>query len=137
MLVFFGVVGIFILVGVNKGLEGDEFVLCYCDEIGFIEWVNFFDDVGVWVVILYVIVGMLIFFFVVCLMMCFFGKRKIIREGFVVWKFVIFVVFMMILFYVLLVCFLGLEFFLLFGGLIGMVIVILVVKLGFFVFWVD
>ena len=128
--VSFGAVGTPILVGINKGLAGDESVKAAVREMGFGQWDGFLAFVGFKVALLHAIVGILIPLLLVVFMTRFFGKNKSAREGLVVWPFAFFASFALTVPYVLVAGFLGPEFPSLLGALIGLAIVVPVAKRG-------
>jgi len=128
--VSFGAVGTPILVGINKGLAGDESVKAAVREMGFGQWDGFLAFVGFKVALLHAIVGMLIPLLLVVFMTRFFGKNKSAREGLAVWPFALFASFALTVPYVLVAGFLGPEFPSLLGALIGLAIVVPVAKRG-------
>ncbi|MCB1229500.1 MAG: L-lactate permease [Verrucomicrobiae bacterium] len=129
--VSFGAVGTPILVGVNKGLAGDPDVMAFAERAGFTEWSDFLGAVGVRVAVLHAAAGLFIPLIVVCVMTRFFGKNRSITDGLAVWKFALFAAAAMIVPYLAVAWFLGPEFPSLFGGPIGLVIVVLAAKRGF------
>lgn len=129
--VSFGAVGTPILVGVNKGLSGDPEVLAFAEQAGFAEWGEFLAAIGSKVALLHAITGTFIPLFVVVLMTRFFGKNRSVREGLAVWKFAIFAAIAMTIPYLAVAYFLGPEFPSLFGGPIGLLVVIFAAKRGF------
>ena len=128
--VSFGAVGTPILVGVNKGLAGDESVKMAVADMGFGQWDGFLAFVGFKVALLHAIVGTLIPLLLVVFMTRFFGKNKSAREGLAVWPFALFASFALTVPYVLVARFLGPEFPSLLGALIGLAIVVPVAKRG-------
>ncbi len=131
--VSFGAVGTPILVGVNKGLAGDESVQTAVREMGFEQWDGFLAFVGFKVALLHAIVGTLIPLLLVVFMTRFFGKNKSAREGLAVWPFALFASFALTVPYVLVARFLGPEFPSLLGALIGLAIVVPVARRGWLV----
>ena len=131
--VSFGAVGTPILVGVNKGLAGDESVQTAVREMGFGQWDGFLAFVGFKVALLHAIVGTLIPLLLVVFMTRFFGKNKSAREGLAVWPFALFASFALTVPYVLVAGFLGPEFPSLLGALIGLAIVVPVARRGWLV----
>ena len=131
--VSFGAVGTPILVGVNKGLAGDESVQTAVREMGFGQWDGFLAFVGFKVALLHAIVGTLIPLLLVVFMTRFFGKNKSAREGLAVWPFALFASFALTVPYVLVARFLGPEFPSLLGALIGLAIVVPVARRGWLV----
>jgi lactate permease len=128
--VSFGAVGTPILVGVNKGLAGDESVKTAVADMGFGQWDGFLAFVGFKVALLHAIVGTLIPLLLVVFMTRFFGKNKSACEGLAVWPFALFASFALTVPYVLVAGFLGPEFPSLLGALIGLAIVVPVARRG-------
>ena len=131
--VSFGAVGTPILVGVNKGLAGDESVRTAVTDMGFEQWDGFLAFVGLKVALLHAVVGTMIPLLLVVFMTRFFGKNKSVREGLEVWPFALFASIALTLPYVLVAKFLGPEFPSLLGALIGLATVVAVVKRGWLV----
>jgi lactate permease len=131
--VSFGAVGTPILVGVNKGLAGDESVQTAVREMGFGQWDGFLAFVGFKVALLHAIVGTLIPLLLVVFMTRFFGKNKSAREGLAVAPFALFASVALTVPYVLVARFLGPEFPSLLGALIGLAIVVPVARRGWLV----
>ncbi|MBT6790191.1 MAG: L-lactate permease [Verrucomicrobia bacterium] len=128
--VSFGAVGTPILVGVNKGLAGDESVKTAVADMGFGQWDGFLAFVGFKVALLHAIVGTLIPLLLVVFMTRFFGKNKSACQGLAVWPFALFASFALTVPYVLVARFFGPEFPSLLGALIGLAIVVPVAKRG-------
>jgi lactate permease len=128
--VSFGAVGTPILVGVSTGLADDS-VRSFAGARGFAEWHDFLAYIGARVALLHAIAGTLIPLFVVSLMTRFFGPNRSFAEGLRIWKFALFAAFAMTVPYVLLANLLGPEFPSMFGGLIGLAIVIPAARRGF------
>jgi lactate permease len=128
--VSFGAVGTPILVGVSTGLS-DDAVRSFAAARGFAEWHDLLAFIGARVALLHAIAGTLIPLFVVALMTRFFGPNRSFAEGLRIWKFALFAAFAMTVPYVLLANLLGPEFPSMFGGLIGLAIVIPAAKRGF------
>jgi lactate permease len=131
--VSFGAVGTPILVGVNKGLAGDESVQTAVREMGFGQWDGFLAFVGFKVALVHAIVGTLIPLLLVVFMTRFFGKNKSAREGLAVAPFALFASVALTVPYVLVARFLGPEFPSLLGALIGLAIVVPVARRGWLV----
>jgi lactate permease len=130
--VSFGAVGTPILLGVSTGLSGDDSVRRFADQIGYSDWGAFLALIGAKVAVLHAIAGTLIPLFVVSLMTRFFGGRRSFADGLRVWRFALFAAFAMTLPYLLLATLLGPEFPSIFGGLIGLAIVVPAAKRGLF-----
>jgi lactate permease len=129
--VSFGAVGTPILVGVNTGLGADETVRAFAAQIGYADWTLFLGMIGRKVAILHAIAGTLIPLFVVGLMTRFFGANRSFLEGLRVWKFALFSAFAMTIPYLTMAHVLGPEFPSMFGGLVGLAIVVPAARRGF------
>jgi lactate permease len=137
--VSFGALGTPILVGVNKGLEGDAAVQAFARAKGFVAengdlaWLDFLGAIGAKVALLHTIAGALIPLFVVALMTRFFGANRSFGEGLKIWRFALFAAFSMTVPYLIVANVLGPEFPSILGGLIGLAIVVPAAKAGFLV----
>ncbi|MFT4688062.1 MAG: lactate permease [Limisphaerales bacterium] len=137
--VSFGALGTPILVGVNKGLEGDAAVQAFARAKGFVAengdlaWLDFLGAIGAKVALLHTIAGALIPLFVVALMTRFFGANRSFGEGLKIWRFALFAAFSMTVPYLIVANVLGPEFPSILGGLIGLAIVVPAAKVGFLV----
>ena len=129
--VSFGAAGTPILVGVNTGLSSDAGVQAFAANLGYTDWNLFLGFIGAKVATLHAVAGTLIPLFVVSMMTRFFGKNRSFGEGLQVWKFALFAAFAMTVPYLTLALLLGPEFPSMFGGLIGLAIVIPAAKAGF------
>lgn len=134
--VSFGALGTPILVGVNKGLAGDPNVMLLATELGMVDGTGdvrpLLVAIGIRVALLHAIIGTFIPLLMVSIMTRFFGKRRSFKEGLEVWKFALFAAFAMTVPYLIVACTLGPEFPSLFGGLIGLAIVITACRRGWF-----
>jgi len=128
--VSFGALGTPMLTGIYTGLAGDPGVLAYSQTLG-LEWLDFIAFIASRVAILHAAAGTFIPLILVSSMTYFFGKNKSFIEGLKVWKFAIFSAFAMTIPYLLVALFLGPEFPSLFGGLIGLAVVVYAAKAGF------
>ncbi len=128
--VSFGAVGTPILVGVNKGLEGNAQVAELAAARGLSDWHELLPIIGERVAILHAIAGTLIPLFVVAFMTRFFGPNRSFREGLQIWKFALFAAFALTIPYVIIAHLLGPEFPSLLGSLVGLCLVIPVAKRG-------
>ena len=128
--VSFGALGTPMLTGVYTGLSGDAEVLAYSQSLG-LEWLDFIAFIGAKVATLHAIAGTFIPLILVSSMTYFFGKNKSFVEGLKIWKFALFAAFSMTVPYWLVAQYLGPEFPSLFGGLIGLAIVVSAAKAGF------
>ncbi|MCF6092844.1 L-lactate permease [Microaerobacter geothermalis] len=129
--VSFGAVGTPILVGVNTGLSADEGIKQFAANLGYADWTQFLYFIGAKVALLHAISGTLVPLLVVVIMTRFFGKNKSWSEGLRVWKFALFAAFSMTIPYLIVANVLGSEFPSMFGGLIGLAIVVSAAKKGF------
>ncbi|MEE1622715.1 L-lactate permease [Zafaria sp. J156] len=128
--VSFGAVGTPILIGVNQGLGGDPAVAERINVLGLTmpEYVN---SIGFQVAAIHAIVGLLIPLMMVCMLTGFFGPDRRFRDGLAVWPFAIYASLAMTVPSILTARFLGPEFPSLFGGLIGLALVMLTSSRGF------
>jgi len=128
--VSFGALGTPMLTGVFTGLQGDPEIVAYSEALGY-EWYDFVSFIAAKVAFLHAIAGTFIPLILVCVMTQFFGKNKSFIEGMKIWKFALFAAFSMTIPYVLVARYLGPEFPSLFGGLIGLAIVVTAARKGF------
>ena len=129
--VSFGAMGTPILVGINTGLSADPEMLQYAMDRGFDEWEQFLHFIADKVALLHAIAGTFIPLIVVSVMTRFFGKNRSFAEGLKVWKFALFAAFAMTIPYLIVATYVGPEFPSMFGGLIGLAIVVSAAKAGF------
>ncbi|MCA8994498.1 MAG: L-lactate permease [Planctomycetaceae bacterium] len=129
--VSFGAIGTPILIGVNTGLGSDaikEDLLARGMDLE-----TAIQIVGFRVACLHALIGTLIPLIVITAQTRFFGRNKSWWEGLVMWRFALFAALSMTVPYVLVARFLGPEFPSLFGGLIGLAIVVTAARNGWFV----
>ena len=129
--VSFGAMGTPILVGVNTGLSADPGMSAYAMELGFSEWEDFLGFIGTKIAIIHATAGTFIPLLVTSVMTRFFGVNRSFADGFKVWKFAIFAALSMTIPYLIVATFLGPEFPSMFGGMIGLAIVVTAAKNGF------
>lgn len=129
--VSFGAMGTPILVGVNTGLSADPEMVAYALSRGYADWDQFLAFIATRVALLHALAGTFVPLLVTAMMTRFFGKNRSFAEGFKVWKFALFAAFAMTIPYYLTARFLGPEFPSMFGGLIGLAIVVTSAKFGF------
>ena len=129
--VSFGAMGTPILVGVNTGLSADPGMIAYATELGFTEWEDFLAFIGTKIAIIHAAAGTFIPLLVTAVMTRFFGANRSFADGFKVWKFAIFAALSMTIPYLIVATFLGPEFPSMFGGMIGLAIVVTAAKNGF------
>jgi len=126
--VTFGALGTPIIIGVNRGLTGTaaEDAITATGTLD-----AYLGDVALQAATVHGVVGMLIPLFMVGLLTRFFGPNKRFSEGLAIWPFALFAAAAMIVPYWLTAWLLGPEFPSLFGGLIGLAIVITATRKGF------
>ena len=129
--VSFGAMGTPILVGVSTGLSADPEMVSYASELGYAEWEEFLAFIGTKVAIIHASAGTFIPLLVTAIMTRFFGANRSFADGFKVWKFAIFAAFAMTIPYLLVATYLGPEFPSMFGGMIGLAIVVTAARAGF------
>jgi lactate permease len=138
--VSFGAVGTPILVGVNKGLEGQSIVTGYIAEhsstfagaTAELQYHELLTMIGARVAVIHGIIGTLIPLFVVCLLTRFFGQNRSWREGFAIWPFALFAGFAFTVPSMLFGVFLGPMFPSLLGGLVALALTVIAAKRGWF-----
>ena len=129
--VSFGAVGTPMLVGIATGLKTPE-LEAYAKALGYPDWVSFVGfAIATKVALLHFVAGAFIPLFVVAFMTRFFGKNKSFSEGLQIWPFALFSAFSMTIPYLITANLLGPEFPSIFGGLIGLAIVVTAAKNGF------
>jgi lactate permease len=128
--VSFGALGTPMLTGVYTGLADDPAVLAFAAQEG-MDYLELVSYIAAKVAFIHAIAGTFIPLILVCVMTQFFGKNKTFTEGMKVWKFALFAAFSMTIPYVLVARYLGPEFPSLFGGLIGLAIVVTAARKGF------
>lgn len=127
--VTFGALGTPIIIGVNAGLEGTAAEAAITADGGTLA--GYLGEVALAAATVHGIVGMLIPLFMVSLLTRFFGPNKRFSDGLAIWPFALFAAAAMIFPYWLTAWLLGPEFPSLFGGLIGLAIVITATRKGF------
>ncbi len=127
--VTFGALGTPVIIGVNGGLSGTAAEASI--EAAGSTLALFLGDVALGAATVHGIVGILIPLFMVSLLTRFFGENRRLSEGLAIWPFAIFAALAMIVPYWLTAWLLGPEFPSLFGGLIGLAIVITATRAGF------
>ena len=131
--VSFGAMGTPILLGINTGLSADPSMAAYAETLGYAEWDQFLAFIATKVALIHALAGTFIPLVVVSCMTGFFGKNRSFAEGFQVWKFALFAAFAMTIPYFLVASLFGPEFPSLFGGLIGLAIVVTSARTGFLI----
>ncbi|MFI7744926.1 L-lactate permease, partial [Kocuria rhizosphaericola] len=128
--VSFGAVGTPILVGVTNGLGGDPAVAERVSALG-VTMPEFVSSIGFYTAAIHAVVGILIPLILVSMLTGFFGPDRRFRDGLAVWPFAVYASLAMTVPYVLVARFLGPEFPAMFGGLLGLVLVMLTSSKGF------
>ncbi|MFB4164031.1 L-lactate permease [Alteribacillus sp. JSM 102045] len=129
--VSYGAVGTPILIGVQSGLAGSSAVEETAVSMG-MTLDQYVRMIGGEVAIFHGIVGLLIPLFMVTMLTFFFGENRSIKEGLAVWKFALFAGLSFTIPFALVANLLGPEFPAMFGGLIGLAIVVPAAKKGLF-----
>ncbi|TDL46971.1 L-lactate permease [Kocuria rosea] len=128
--VSFGAVGTPILVGVANGLGGDPAVAERVEVLG-VTMPEFVNSIGFYTAAMHGIVGILIPLILVTPLTGFFGPDRRFRDGLAVWPFAVYASLAMTVPYVLVARFLGPEFPSMFGGILGLVLVMFTSSKGF------
>jgi len=131
--VSFGAMGTPILVGVSTGLSADPDMSAYAATRGFSEFEPFLEFIAAKVALMHAIAGTFIPLLVTSVMTRFFGPSRSFAEGFQVWQFALFAAFAMTIPYLMVATYLGPEFPSMFGGMIGLAIVVSTAKAGFLI----
>ena len=129
--VSFGAMGTPILVGINTGLSADPDMVAYAAERGYAEWDSFLGFIATKVALIHALAGTFIPLLVTGIMTRFFGEHRSFADGFKVWKFALFAAFSMTIPYLIVATVFGPEFPSMFGGLIGLAIVVSAARAGF------
>jgi lactate permease len=127
--VTFGALGTPVIIGVNGGLAGTAAEASI--EAAGSTLPTFLGEVAVGAATVHALVGILIPLFIVSMLTRFFGENRRFSEGLRIWPFALFAGLAMIVPYWLTAWLLGPEFPSLFGGLIGLAIVISATRAGF------
>lgn len=127
--VSFACVGIPTIMGIGATLQTPEILeTLSCEGVIFNEFIH---QIGVWTALLHFIPGLMLPLLMVCLLTRFFGTKRSIKEGLVIWPFALFAALCFLLPYLLVAIFLGPEFPSLAGSLLGISILIPCTKAGF------
>ncbi len=129
--VSFGAVGTPTIIGVGSSLNTPE-ILASLTENG-MDFSTFIHQIGIWTTVQHAVPGILMPLIMSIMLTWFFGKNRSIKEGFSIWPYAIFAGLCFVVPYLLTAIFLGPEFPSIFGGLIGLVILIPSTKAGFLV----
>ncbi|GHD00189.1 L-lactate permease [Zhihengliuella salsuginis] len=128
--VSFGAVGTPILIGVQQGLGGDPAVAERISVLG-VTMPEFVNGIGFQVAAIHGIVGLLIPLIMICMLTGFFGPERRFRDGLAIWPFALYASLAMTVPSILTARFIGPEFPSLFGGLIGLALVMFTSSRGF------
>jgi lactate permease len=128
--VSFGALGTPMLTGLGAGLAGEPEVLAYGASLG-MDYDALIAFLATRVALIHAIAGTFIPLILVSFITRFFGANRSFQEGLKVWKFALFAAFSMTIPYFLVARFLGPEFPSLFGGLVGLAIVVTAARKGF------
>jgi lactate permease len=129
--VSFGAMGTPILVGVGTGLSADPDMASYALSLGYADWEEFLGFIGAKVALIHAIAGTFIPLLVASIMTRYFGAARSFADGFKIWKFALFAAFSMTIPYYIVATTLGPEFPSMFGGMIGLAVVVAAAKAGF------
>ncbi|ADU29676.1 L-lactate permease [Evansella cellulosilytica] len=130
--VSFGAVGTPIIVGIDQGLQaGSEVAPVAAPYLEGIEMTDYLRMIASQVMQIDIFVGTFMPLIIVMILTRFFGENKSWKEGLAIWKFAIFAGLSFTVPALIVATFLGPEFPSIFGGLIGLAIVIPAVKKGF------
>ena len=129
--VSFGAMGTPILVGINTGLSADPGMANYAAMQGYQDWDAFLAFIAARVALIHALAGTFIPLLVASVMTRYFGPNRSFADGFRIWKFALFAAVSMTIPYLLVATFLGPEFPSMFGGMIGLAIVISAARAGF------
>lgn len=129
--VSFGAVGTPTLIGVGSSLNTPEIISTLADHG--MTYSQFMHQMGIWTALQHAIPGILMPLIMVVMLTRFFGDKKSIKDGLAIWPYAIFAGLCLVVPYLLIAIFLGPEFPGLFGGLIGLAILVPSTKAGFLV----
>lgn len=127
--VSFGTVGIPTVIGIGTSLDTPE-VLKIISDNG-MDYSELINQISIWTAFVHAIPGILMPLLLVVVLTYFFGGKRSIRDGLAIWPYAIFGGLCFVVPYVLVAVFLGPEFPSIFGGLIGLLIIIPLTKKGF------
>ncbi len=127
----FGPVGVPTLIGMGTALNTPEIQQAVAQAN--ISPSHFMYLIGLWTAILHSTMAIFVPLMTVAMMTKFFGKNRSLKEGLKIWPYAIFAGFCFVVPYLLTAWLLGPEFPSLFGGLIGLLILLPATKAGFLV----
>ena len=128
--VVFGAVGIPVTLGINVGLEGATVVENYLTRVD-LSYGEYLTRIIIQAGIFNGIVGTVIPLLMVACLTRYFGRNQSWREGLAIWRFALFAGLAFTIPFVLTAVFLGAEFPSLFGGLIGLGVVVIAAHKNF------
>ncbi len=127
--VSFGAVGTPILVGVNRGLGESPLVTAYMAEVGIESWDSLLRAIAARVAVLHAAVGWSMPLIILMLMTRLFGSRRSVADGVRAWPMGLVAALALLVPYVAAGVLLGPEFPSLMGGLCGLAVMVLIVRL--------
>jgi lactate permease len=129
--VSFGAVGTPIQIGIGTSLDITGIERTLAEQQMSFEY--FIHQIGVWSALQQILPSIIVPLLMIVMLTRFFGKERSIRVGLKIWPYALFTAFCFIIPYVLVAVLLGPEFPSIFGGLIGLLIVVPATKAGFLV----
>ncbi|PSN19002.1 L-lactate permease, partial [filamentous cyanobacterium CCP5] len=127
----FGAVGTPVLFGIATGLEGSESVESLLSQQN-LSLLDYVTRIGSGAAVIHAIVGTLIPLLLVVMLTALFGRDRSAREGLQLWPFALFSGLAFTLPYGLTAVLLGPEFPSMIGGLVGLIVVIVAIRQGWF-----
>ena len=129
--VSYGAVGTPTIIGIGTSLNTPE-IITTLSERG-MDYGGFIHQIGIWTAIQHSIPGIIMPLIMAVMLTRFFGEKKSIKEGLAIWPYAIFAGLCFVIPYLATAIILGPEFPSIFGGLIGLLILIPSTKAGFLV----
>jgi lactate permease len=129
--VSFGAVGTPTHIGIATSLDIQSIEQTLADQEMNLEY--FIQQISTWTAIQHILPALIVPLLMTVMLTRFFGEKRSIRDGLQIWRFALFAAFCFISPYVLVAIFLGPEFPSIFGGLIGLLIIIPTTRAGFLV----
>jgi lactate permease len=129
--VSFGVVGVPTIIGIGETLNTPEIMSALTEQGMTLN--GFIDQISLWTAVQHSIPGILMPLVMTVMLTKFFGENKSIKEGLRIWPYAIFAGLCFYIPYLVTAILLGPEFPTIFGGLIGLLIIVPATKAGFLV----
>lgn len=129
--VSFGVVGVPTIIGIGETLNTPEIMSALTEQGMTLN--GFIDQISLWTAVQHSIPGILMPIVMTVMLTKFFGENKSIKEGLRIWPYAIFAGLCFYIPYLVTAILLGPEFPTIFGGLIGLLIIVPATKAGFLV----